>query len=996
MASQACSTHPHCFDRSELVEFTLGKLPALKLERIAAEVETCPRCQALLETLDGLEDSVITDLKGHTGPLPPDPQLQEQIQAAEEISRVVWGDVRASVPDEPPPARLGQYEILEQIGRGGMGTVYKAVHIRLKRAVAIKVLPTCRLQDPQAVARFQREMEAVGQLDHPNLVRAHDAGEAEGQHFLVMEFLDGIDLARLVRRHGPLVMADACEVVRQAAVGLQYAHEHGLVHRDVKPSNTMVATAGQVKVLDLGLARLIAETAPGNDMTATGQIVGTGDFIAPEQGQDPRQADARSDIYSLGCTLYFLLAGRAPFFDPQYDTFVKKVMAHANKPVPSIQAIRTDIPDGLAAVLDRMLAKEPSKRFQTMAEVADALKPYTAGHALSSVLDGQGAVQVQKAGLGAKQRRRGLWLAVMLPLAVIVAVAALGYLDGDVALMVLRGEGLLVVTGQCDDVELVAAPANGPDVKLELDEAGKVRLRAGEYDIHVAGGKTSVVIEPERVTIVRGGRAVVELRRQAGVGTTAALPAIPNLAVASARTKASANIPGSSDAQAATGSADTVNLQQLPAGVTHLWNFEESSGTTVVDVVGGHATNGTIVGGTLTRVPGKVGQALSFSGSSGGYVSIGSGIFPDHPSALTYSVWYYPDPRRPLPGNYLMETTPRSTIYAINGHRKYHGIPHNITPGFGRIALASPASRATQWNLLTVTYDSSLPSAQMATVYVNGSQVGNMPAGAINSLTRTTGLNIGASRSGQDRFVGLIGEVAFWNRALTPLEVQNLYDGGVGARAKASPQAKADPAREALEKGKAVQAQATLETNILGSLVGTQFSTIQEAIRQGAIEETGLIGIQSDKSFREISDDGGLLVGFNVKTGPHGMSYQLTKVDAIQPKFLTSTGFRCGKWYGGGEKPPTQSTVQAKDGYAVGGIQVAAQKGEHHVSGMRIIFMKIKNGSLDVQDKYSSPWYGMSGAESTPIGGANGKFVIGVKGSYDHKLVRGIGLVLLR
>ena len=159
------------------------------------------------------------------------------------------------------------------------------MHTRLKRPVAIKVLPAGRLHDPQAIARFQREMEAVGKLDHPNLVHAHDAGEAEGQHYLVMEFLDGTDLRKLVRSSGPLPVADACEVVRQAALGLQYAHEHGLIHRDVKPSNLMLTRDGTVKVLDLGLARLTDETAMPGDMTGTGQVVGTGDFIAPEQGR---------------------------------------------------------------------------------------------------------------------------------------------------------------------------------------------------------------------------------------------------------------------------------------------------------------------------------------------------------------------------------------------------------------------------------------------------------------------------------------------------------------------------------------------------------------------------------------------------------------------------------------------------------------------------------------------------------------------------------------
>jgi len=226
------------------------------IDALGPHIEACSTCQGILETLDGLEDSVIADIKCQTGALPPDPQLQQQIQEAQQISRVVWGEPKPDVSAEPLPARLGQYEIVEQIGRGGMGTVYNAVHTRLKRPVAIKVLSAGRLQDPQAIARFQREMEAVGRLDHPNLVRAHDAGEVDGQHFLVMEFLDGTDLTKLVRQGGPLPVADACEVVRQAALGIQYAHEHGLVHRDVKPSNIMLTTAGQVKVLDLGLARI--------------------------------------------------------------------------------------------------------------------------------------------------------------------------------------------------------------------------------------------------------------------------------------------------------------------------------------------------------------------------------------------------------------------------------------------------------------------------------------------------------------------------------------------------------------------------------------------------------------------------------------------------------------------------------------------------------------------------------------------------------------------
>jgi serine/threonine protein kinase len=370
--------HCRCFDRAELADFTLGKLPAEQLVEIASQVETCPACQAMLETLDSLEDSVVQDLRRSPAPAPPSGELEVQLQRAEAIGEAVWHKHHQDQTDVLP-RRLGQYELLEQIGRGGMGTVYKAVHMRLKRPVAIKLLPGERTRHPQTLDRFLREMEAVGRLDHPHLVRAHDAGECEGQYYLAMEFLEGQNLAQVVRTRGPLPIAEACEAVRQAALGLQYAHEHGLVHRDVKPSNLMLTPQGQVKVLDLGLARLVAEPAGDGEMTAADQVLGTGDFMAPEQASDTRQADARSDIYSLGCTLYFLLTGRAPFSDPQHPTLLKKLIAHANEPAPPIHQFRPDVPGHLVAALDRMLAKEPESRYASAAEVAHELEPWASG-----------------------------------------------------------------------------------------------------------------------------------------------------------------------------------------------------------------------------------------------------------------------------------------------------------------------------------------------------------------------------------------------------------------------------------------------------------------------------------------------------------------------------------------------------------------------------------------------------------------------------------------
>lgn len=333
-----------------------------------------------------MEDSVVRDLRqgaSHIGQI--DPELAAQIEKAEDISRVVWGHQASDASesaDAPAPRSLGQYELFEQIGRGGMGTVWRALHTRLKRPVAVKLLAPSRMRDAQAVARFQREMEAVGRLDHPNLVRAYDAGEIEGQHYLAMELLDGLDLAKAVRTHGPMPIPEACEAIRQAATGLQHAHEHGLVHRDIKPSNLMLTTTGVVKLLDLGLARWLDPVAGDVAATNSGQVVGTGDFMAPEQAEDTRNADARSDVYSLGCTLYFLLVGRAPFADSQHNTFVKKLLAHAQKPIPPIRSLRPSVPEPLSAVLERMLEKSPADRFQTAAEVAKALESFATGKGL--------------------------------------------------------------------------------------------------------------------------------------------------------------------------------------------------------------------------------------------------------------------------------------------------------------------------------------------------------------------------------------------------------------------------------------------------------------------------------------------------------------------------------------------------------------------------------------------------------------------------------------
>ncbi len=285
--------------------------------------------------------------------------------------------------------RVGDnYEILELLGGGGMGRVYRARHLRLGREVALKVIKGHCI-DPEAIRRFEREMEILGRLDDPHLVRATDAGEGpDGRLFLVMDLVPGSDLGRLVQARGPLPLADACELARQAALGLQAVHEKGFVHRDIKPSNLMLTPDGVVKVLDLGLARLV-EDAADSLITQSGSFGGTADYLAPEQASDLRAATIRSDLYSLGCTLYCLLAGRPPFGDDRHRSLASKILAHREEPVAPITDFRPELAGAgeLLRLLDRLLAKAPASRPAEPREVAEALGPLTAGHDLPGLFD---------------------------------------------------------------------------------------------------------------------------------------------------------------------------------------------------------------------------------------------------------------------------------------------------------------------------------------------------------------------------------------------------------------------------------------------------------------------------------------------------------------------------------------------------------------------------------------------------------------------------------
>jgi tRNA A-37 threonylcarbamoyl transferase component Bud32 len=358
-------THP---SREQLNAYNLGQLPpdeAITIENHISECEPC--CDTIIslssdDTFVGLlkdaRQLVVEQNLDHRGAKPPSPH----------------GEFPPELAEHP------RYEIVRLIGKGGMGDVYEAIHRKMERKVALKVINRELFQKAEVVNRFHREVKTAAQLSHPNIVTSYDADQAGDFHFMVMEYVDGVDLSQTVKDQGALPIADACNYIRQAATGLQHAHERGMVHRDIKPHNLMVTADGTIKILDFGLASLAPETisspeafAPRSDLTVVGAIMGTPDFISPEQAKDARQVDIRSDIYSLGATLYYLLSGRVPFDD---GSVMRKLKSHAHIDPSPLNMVRADVPKELVAITSRMMAKDPDERYFTPREVADALESF--------------------------------------------------------------------------------------------------------------------------------------------------------------------------------------------------------------------------------------------------------------------------------------------------------------------------------------------------------------------------------------------------------------------------------------------------------------------------------------------------------------------------------------------------------------------------------------------------------------------------------------------
>ncbi len=402
-----------CPNKAELVDCLLGKVPAARTEALLDHAGQCETCGNLMDDIDDTADGVVSSLRlDQKTDLSANAQIDRMIRRAEQLVPVN--------PNEPKPleakshllegTRVRDYEIIKPIGEGGMGAVFLARHVRLKRDVAIKVLSLGRQRNAEAQQRFEQEMQIVGQLQHSGIVQALDAGEDHGVQYLVMEVIDGADLRRIVRLLGPLSLPDACEITYQAAVALKYAHSQKLIHRDIKPSNLMLSRDGVVKVMDLGIARFADQT---HALTSTQQALGSLDFMAPEQLQ-AEAVDGMADVYALGCTLHFLLTGEPPE--------KRRTAALLVSRAPRLDALRHTLPPPLTNLMQHMLLPNPTERCD-MANVSERLKSFIGSADLVQVAN-KSAALVRQEERGEKvsltseittqpsiRRNRALWVA---------------------------------------------------------------------------------------------------------------------------------------------------------------------------------------------------------------------------------------------------------------------------------------------------------------------------------------------------------------------------------------------------------------------------------------------------------------------------------------------------------------------------------------------------------------------------------------------------------
>ena len=549
------ATDQPCLSPKQLRRALSGDLPEADFDSAITHLDHCQVCQQAAEQLSQEAKPAWNGLRLDLEPLPPLPadpvnvagrgrhrvarvnsdqhdvspnaveSLERESACQRAIDQVLQGPQQevgggASVSRNQtalPLTELGPYRLLELIGNGGMGSVYRAEHIRLRRQCAIKVLPPDRISESGWLDRFDREMVSIAAIEHHNVVRATDAGHQDQWHYLVMEYLDGMDLGRIATAMKTIAVNDACELIRQAALGIAQIHAHGLVHRDVKPSNLMLTSEGTVKVLDLGLVLDGDDPLAADErLTTVGHVMGTMPYMAPEQLTDSRDVRQASDLYALGASLYRLIAGTTPHRKTHgLAAQVLAITSEAAKPLSqSCSEIEPDVEQLVSELLDR----DPEKRPSSASEVAQRLESLCEGADLKRLLRQAKQRQEQSsctanslvipaslAGAGNPPRRAGRWLMGAAGAFLLLIAAVVIKIETDRGQLVIHSDhdGLQVAIKQSDQVIDRLTVRKGDD--------NRIRLYKGSYQIEIEGGGDALVLTESVVTISRGAQQDVQV-----------------------------------------------------------------------------------------------------------------------------------------------------------------------------------------------------------------------------------------------------------------------------------------------------------------------------------------------------------------------------------------------------------------------------------------------------------------------------------------------------
>lgn len=530
-----------CMPRETLKQYLAGWIDTNQTAEIEQHLSACAACEQTIAELESDPDTLFESVRNGDQQRKAAPENNSLLSAAMDRVKCLMDSEPAT--NEPKTSvavgNLGVYQLIHPLGRGGMGAVYLARHRTLGKQVAIKLLPESWGLRREALARFQREIRAVGKLNHQSIVSATDAGEQHGTHYLVMEYVDGMDLSRIARLVGPLKIADACALARQVALGLSYAHAEGIVHRDVKPSNLILDSHGQTKILDFGLAQLCLWDEVSAELTSVGQLMGTLDYMAPEQAERSGSVDYRADLYSLGATLFRLLCGRAPLAAAPTLSPLDKLRLLAQHQPPKLDTLRSDAPAKLVEIVGSLLAREPADRPASAAHVAEQLAEFTQDADLHALLvqaqsaDSQAGNSPEKkrvrfseletGSVSAKasstaDRNGNYWMrwlvaAALIPLGLFAAV-----------LIVLETQkGQLVIESEVADVHIKLLRDGKATQDLRIDTgATSTRLTADKYEIVLDSPSDAIRIDKNQFEIKRGQIVVARIRSTEGTPADAA------------------------------------------------------------------------------------------------------------------------------------------------------------------------------------------------------------------------------------------------------------------------------------------------------------------------------------------------------------------------------------------------------------------------------------------------------------------------------------------